>query len=415
MPSCRQYASWLVAGLVLGCGGGSSGPGPTPSIVIKTAGDAQIGVAGTALATPLEVTVKDAGGNPVAGVNVAFAVASGGGSVAPTSASTGADGKATTVRTLGPGAGPQTATATVTGIAPATFSSVATINGAVTIAVSGSAARIDTVKGTVVPDLVVLVKDPNGLAVPGIIVTWTVSGGGHLSQLTDTTDANGQSSVTWTFDSIADTQTARAAVAGLVGSPVAFTGTAVPGNAVSLSLVAGDKQAGPVSSALSPHQVVVRDAYGNGEGGLAVVWTAGSGVTLSGPQSTTNSQGIASITVTLGPSPGVFTDTATFSGASGSPVVFTDTAVAVEQIQVGNNFFSPVTDTIPAGTFLKFHWSPGGVLHSVVWLTGSTPLPDNSGAAQTSGDFIVRVAKTGSYTYECGVHGAAMPGAIVAQ
>src|SRR5512142_2342066 len=73
MPTCRQYASWILAGLVLGCGGGGgSGPGPTPAIVIKTAGDAQVGPAGSALASPLEVTVKDAQGNPVSGADVAF-------------------------------------------------------------------------------------------------------------------------------------------------------------------------------------------------------------------------------------------------------------------------------------------------------------------------------------------------------
>ena len=34
-------------------------PGPTPSVVAKTGGDNQVGAAGTALSTPLEVTVKD--------------------------------------------------------------------------------------------------------------------------------------------------------------------------------------------------------------------------------------------------------------------------------------------------------------------------------------------------------------------
>src|SRR5690242_16829784 len=143
MASCRLRASWILAGLVLGCGGGSSGPGPAPAIVIKTAGDAQVGPAGSALASPLEVTVKDAQGNPVSGVDVAFAAATGAGSVAPASATTGADGKASTVRTLGPGAGTQTTSATVTGVAPASFSSIATIQGAVTIAATNSGTRND--------------------------------------------------------------------------------------------------------------------------------------------------------------------------------------------------------------------------------------------------------------------------------
>src|SRR5262252_4262089 len=173
MPSFRRSASCILAGLALSCGGGGGGtpPGPTPSVVAKTAGDNQVGPAGAALATGLEVTVKDASGNPMAGINVAFAAATGGGSVAPNSASTGADGKATTTRTLGPSAGPQTTTATVSGVTPASFSSIATIQGAVTIAVSGSAARgPDTVKATASPDVAVVIKDQNGVAVAGVVV-----------------------------------------------------------------------------------------------------------------------------------------------------------------------------------------------------------------------------------------------------
>ncbi len=417
MPTCRQYGSWVLAGLVLGCGGGGSGPGPTPSVVIKSAGDAQVGPAGSALATPLEVTVKDAQGNLVSGVNVAFAAATGGGSVAPTSGTTGADGKTSTVRTLGPGAGSQTTTATVTGVAPASFASIATINGAVTITASGSAARNDTVKATVVPVLAIVVKNETGVGVGGIIVHWTVSGGGHLSQTQDTTDVAGRATVSWTFDSIADAQTALATVTGLVGSPIAFTGTATAGNAASIAVNGGDHQVGAVSTSLpTMHTVIVKDEYGNPKSGTTVTWALGmGGGSISSNAPVTNANGVAGVTRTLGGATGANTDTARVTGLSGSPVAFTDTAAAIVQVQVGNNFFNPVHDTIPAGTFLKFHWSPGGVLHSVVWLTGPTPLPDNSGAAQTSGDFIVRVVMPGSYTYECGVHGAAMPGAVEAQ
>ena len=56
MPSIRQSTSWILVGLVLGCGGGGgTPPGPTPSVVAKTGGDNQVGAAGTALSTPLEV------------------------------------------------------------------------------------------------------------------------------------------------------------------------------------------------------------------------------------------------------------------------------------------------------------------------------------------------------------------------
>src|SRR2546426_8744237 len=51
--------------------------------------------AGTAVATPPEVLVRDQHGNPVPGVSVTFGVAAGGGSVNPTSPlTTGPDGLA---------------------------------------------------------------------------------------------------------------------------------------------------------------------------------------------------------------------------------------------------------------------------------------------------------------------------------
>jgi adhesin/invasin len=409
MTSFRQCAAWMVVVLVLGCGGGGSGPGPTPSVVIKTAGDAQVGPAGSALATPLEVTVKDAQGNPVSGVNVAFAAASGGGSVVPTSATTGADGKTATVRTLGPGAGTQTTTATVTGVAPASFASIATINGAVTLAASGSAARGDTVNATVVPDLVVVVKNETGTAVPGIIVHWTVSGGGHLSQTNDTTDGAGFSSVTWTFDSLADAQTAVATVTGLVGSPVAFIGTAGAGTAAKIASNAGDFLAAPVSGTL-PVSVLVTDGFGNGKSGVSVSWAAVGGGSVASPSTVTNAQGIATVSRNLGAIAGAYGTTATVASLAGSPVTFSDTAGAVTGIQVGSggNIFNPATASVTHGDFVTFTWA-GGVTHNVSW--DSTPLGAqlSDSPSQTSGTFTVRLTAIGTYDYHCIFHGS--PGA----
>jgi plastocyanin len=405
MASVRQCASWILVGLVLGCGGGGSGPGPTPSVVIKTAGDAQVGPAGSALTTPLEVTVKDAQGNPVSGVNVAFAAATGGGSVVPTSATTGADGKASTVRTLGSGAGNQTTTATVTGIAPASFASIATINGAVTIAASGSTARVDTVNAAVVPDLAVLVKNESGVAVSGIIVHWTVSGGGHLSQTDDTTDGNGLSTVSWTFDSIADAQTALATVTGLVGSPVAFAGTASAGTAAKIASNSGDFQAAPVGGAL-PVAVLVSDGFGNGKSGVSVSWAAVGGGSVASPSTVTNAQGIATVSRNLGALAGAYGTTATVASLAGSPVTFSDTAGAVMGIQVGNggNIFNPATASVTHGDFVTFTWA-GGVTHNVSW--DSTPLGAqlSDSPSQTSGTFTVRLTAIGTYAYHCIFHG----------
>lgn len=74
-------------------------------------GDGQSGPAGSALAQPLTVMLTDAQNNPIAGQAVQFGVSAGGGSLAATTITTAADGRASAAWTLGP-AGPQQVTAT---------------------------------------------------------------------------------------------------------------------------------------------------------------------------------------------------------------------------------------------------------------------------------------------------------------
>src|SRR5207248_854466 len=92
---------------------GTAGPAAT---LAKFSGDNQVGQVGTALATPHTVLVTDAHGNPVPNVTIAWAAASGGGSVNPTSSATDAAGHASTTRTLGPTPGAQPTSARATGL-----------------------------------------------------------------------------------------------------------------------------------------------------------------------------------------------------------------------------------------------------------------------------------------------------------
>jgi hypothetical protein len=98
-----------------------------PTAVTKVAGDAQSATAGTAVAIAPKVLVTDAFADPVAGVAVTFAVASGGGSITGASATTDASGFASVGSwTLGSIAGVNTLTATVTGLTPVTFTATGT-------------------------------------------------------------------------------------------------------------------------------------------------------------------------------------------------------------------------------------------------------------------------------------------------
>ena len=87
-----------------------------PASVSASAGDGQSAVLSTAVVIPPAVLVVDANGNPIAGVAVTFAVASGGGSVTGAAATTGANGVAAVGSwVVGATAGANSLTATVSG------------------------------------------------------------------------------------------------------------------------------------------------------------------------------------------------------------------------------------------------------------------------------------------------------------
>jgi hypothetical protein len=97
-------------------------PGPPAQMWIWS-GNLQSAPAGTALKDRLSVAVLDASANLVKDVTVTFTVASGGGSLAaPTSATSDAQGLATSgIWTLGPTVGQQTVVASSGTLTPVTF------------------------------------------------------------------------------------------------------------------------------------------------------------------------------------------------------------------------------------------------------------------------------------------------------
>ncbi|MGH7674053.1 MAG: hypothetical protein ACREMV_02180, partial [Gemmatimonadales bacterium] len=96
-----------------------------PVVMVSVAGDSQSGAVNAPLAEPLVVRLDDQYGNIVPGRRVDFSIMSGGGSLVPTSDTTGVDGRAQTSWTLGGAPGGQTAQAVVAGIVPVTFNATA--------------------------------------------------------------------------------------------------------------------------------------------------------------------------------------------------------------------------------------------------------------------------------------------------
>jgi alpha-tubulin suppressor-like RCC1 family protein len=187
----------VIAAAAIACSD-QTAPTAPPAAVVKVAGDSQSSVVGSALPGPLSVRVTDAHGKFLSGVTVTFAVTAGSGAFDHATAATGSDGVASAHWVVGDTAGPNGASATVSGLPPVPF---------VATGLAGSAAKIvvmsgDTVGGTVGQSLdsavAVKVTDLFGNAIAGRSVTFAVlSGGGNIGTSTTTTNVAGTATTTW--------------------------------------------------------------------------------------------------------------------------------------------------------------------------------------------------------------------------
>ena len=239
------------------CGDGVGLPDEgVPSDIKAFSGDDQTGPAGGTLTQPIVVRVTDRSGRPVANQSVAFAPATGSGSVTPASATTDNQGKASTAWTLGNAAGAQSLTARAQGgDAPDGLDVALTAH-----AVSGAATQIDIASGneqtgsvsSALPDsLVARVIDAEGNPVAGIEVQWSVSGGGSISPEVVVTGEDGLAAAERVLGAASGDQSAQATAPGLVGSPLTFIHTAVPATPSRLIKVSGDGQSAPAGFQLA--------------------------------------------------------------------------------------------------------------------------------------------------------------------
>lgn len=123
----RSILLILALSVVAACGSDTTtDPQPQTTIAVSS-GNAQSAQSSQALASPIVVRVARDGA-ALAGTSVSWSVASGGGSVAPATSTTGGDGLASTTWTLGPSAGANTLQASSAGAngSPVTFTATAT-------------------------------------------------------------------------------------------------------------------------------------------------------------------------------------------------------------------------------------------------------------------------------------------------
>ena len=192
--------------------------------------------------------------------------------------------------------------------------------------------------------LVVAVRDSEGQPIEGHLVTFTVtSGDGTLSVTRTTTDADGRAESRLTLGPDAGTNSVSAFAAG-VEQPVIFTaaGQAIP---QSLTKVSGDGQQGPAGTVLAaPFVVSVLDEDGTAIAGAVVTFsvTAGGGA-LSSTTATTDANGRARSTLTLGPDPGTNTVAAAVEGLG------TETFAAIGQATADPDGDDEEADDEPSG------------------------------------------------------------------
>src|SRR5207253_1848619 len=143
----------------------AAGTAGTAATVAANSATSQSATAGTAVGSPPSVIVKDANGNPVAGVAVTFAVGPGNGTITGGSPTTNASGVATV------GSWPLTAparrssdTASSSGLSgsPVTFSATGTAGTAATITANSATSQSATAGTAVGAPPSVIVKDANG-------------------------------------------------------------------------------------------------------------------------------------------------------------------------------------------------------------------------------------------------------------
>lgn len=265
----------------------ASGLGDSPSLRIHVAaappvrlaaigGDQQGAVVGAALPSPFVAQASDAFGNPVPGVDVAFAVTSGAGSLGSAQGRTDEDGRASTAFTFGPTPGTSVVTAVGAGSAwgaaqaSATFQAHASAGPADHLILTGP---VSSVAGECSAPFGIELRDRFGNPAPAAADTPILTAGLPAGSLfVDPACANAVGSLALAGGSaslhffvrgtVAENLILSASLSGVVGSTLPFT--VAPGAASVLTYSRQPSSMGVAGVPLgaSP-EITARDAYGN--------------------------------------------------------------------------------------------------------------------------------------------------------
>ena len=298
---------------------------PHPRSLTGLSGADQDGLPNAALGQPFVIEVRDQHGGPLEGATVAFAVTGGGGTLSVETATTDERGQAATTLTLGLAPGPNTIEVTAGDLEPVIFTAV-TQAVPTTLSIVGGDAQQGASGASLPEPLVVSLLDQVGSPMAGAAVTFAVTAGeGTLSVTRATTDAQGRAAASLTLGRTPGANSVEVTVAGL--APVTFTalGVAVPQTLTKLS---GDEQAAEPGEQLpEPLVISVLDQNGQAYPGAVVTFAlTGDRGTLSSVSDTTDAEGRATTTLTLGEEYGTYAVVATVADLE--PLTFTAAARA---------------------------------------------------------------------------------------
>jgi len=405
----------VLAMVAQGCGNGVTNPDTTPAAIVIVSGNNQTAQVGTALGNPLVVRVTNASGGALSGVTVNWSVLAGGGTLGSTSSTTNAQGEAQVGYTVGATAIANQVRGTVQGAASltATFSATASAvidnTPAVITVVSGDNQSAFSGQALASP-LVVRVANAANQVLQNITVSWTVvQGGGALGSATSTTNAQGEASNTYTVGASVGANQVQAAVQTNTSINTVFNATTQDATPAVMSIASGNNQSATVGQAL-PNPLVVRVANAANQAipNVVVSWTVTQGGgTLGSVTSTTNAQGQASDTYTVGASAGANEVRAALQANAAINTLFAATANAVAttaSVAVTNFQFTPASATVAAGGTVTWNFNQG--THNVTWVSGGF----TNSADMSSGTHQVTFPSAGTFQYYCSIHGTPTTG-----
>ena len=188
----------------------------TPQSIRIVSGGDQEGNAGGALANPFVVEVRDGDSVAFEGVPVTFTVTSGGGTLSAASATTDSNGRAESTLTLGPDAGMNTVTVSVTGIQEQqTFTAEGVRIPKAFWIITGDKQQ-GLIGEPLLGPIIVEVRDQSGAPMPDVEVTFSVSsGGGTLSVTSAMTDNDGRAESILTLGTDPGTNSVEVTVKGI--------------------------------------------------------------------------------------------------------------------------------------------------------------------------------------------------------